>query len=139
MADETRTTTEKRPIHTANAPAAIGPYSQAVRSGDLLFTSGQVALDPATGQLVAGGVDAEIAQVIRNLEAVLTAAGLGFADVLKTTIFLKNLADFAQVNTAYGKAFEQAGAYPARSTVEVSQLPRGAQVEIELIARYPSA
>ena len=139
MANPSSPDTRKLPIETAHAPKAIGPYSQAIRSGDLLFTSGQVALDPVTGDLVNGGVAAEIAQVLRNLEAVLLAAGLGFADVVKTTIFLKSLSDFTTVNAVYGEALAQAGAYPARSTVEVSQLPRGAQVEIELIARYPAA
>ena len=129
----------KLPIHTADAPAAIGPYSQAIRSGDLLFTSGQVALDPATGNLVSGGVTAEIEQVMRNLHAVLSAAGLQFGDVVKTTIFLMDMGDFAAVNAAYGQAFEGTGAPPARSTVQVAQLPRGARVEIELVARYPAA
>ena len=138
MTDFLRGTAHKESIHTDAAPAAIGPYSQAIRSGDLLFTSGQVGLEPATGQMVPGGVDAEIVQVLNNLQAVLAAAGLGFSDVVKTTIFLKNLFDFQRVNAVYGKAFEEAGAHPARSTVEVSQLPRGAQVEIEFIARYPA-
>lgn len=128
----------KTSVQTADAPAAIGPYSQAIRSGDLLFTSGQVALDPATGQMVSGGIDAEIAQVMHNLEAVLAASGLDFGHVLKTTIFLADMADFAAVNTVYGKAFE-GDVPPARSTVQVAGLPRGARVEIELVARYPPA
>lgn len=128
----------KKPVQTADAPAAIGPYSQAIRSGDLLFTSGQVALDPATGQMVGGGIDAEIAQVMHNLSAVLAAAGLGFDHVVKTTIFLADMADFTAVNTVYGKAFE-GSVPPARSTVQVAGLPRGARVEIELVARYPAA
>ena len=135
---EQRQSNGKLSIHTDNAPAAIGPYSQAIRSGEFLFTSGQIALDPATGQLVPGGVEAEITQVMHNLAAVLTAAGLGFADVLKTTIFLADMADFATVNAAYGKAFDGT-VPPARSTVQVAQLPRGARVEVELIARNPTA
>lgn len=138
MADQTHTP-HKTPIETTEAPAAIGPYSQAIRSGDLLFTSGQVALDPATGNLVSGGITAEVEQVMGNLRAVLRAAELGFGDVVKTTIFLLDMGDFASVNAVYGKAFEGEGAPPARSTVQVAQLPRGARVEIELIARYTSA
>ncbi len=129
----------KLPIHTAGAPAAIGPYSQAIRSGDMLYTSGQVALDPKTGELVAGGIEAETRQVLANLEAVLTAAGLHFTHVIKTTIFLSDMNDFAAVNTLYGAQFADGTAPPARSTVQVARLPRGARVEIELIARYPAA
>jgi len=132
-------TSAKTPIRTADAPAAIGPYSQAIRSGDLLFTSGQVGFDPATGVLVEGGIEAETRQVLRNLKAVLTAAELGFDDVVKTTIFLADMADFATVNTLYAEAFADSAAPPARSTVQVAELPRKARVEIELIARFPSA
>lgn len=138
MNDQTTNATQKSPIHTPHAPAAIGPYSQAIRTGDLLFTSGQVALDPVSGQLVSGGISAEISQVMRNLEAVLAAAGLRFDDVLKTTIFLADMGDFAVVNEAYGQAFA-CGVPPARSTVQVAGLPRGARVEIELIARDSAA
>jgi 2-iminobutanoate/2-iminopropanoate deaminase len=115
------------------APAPIGPYSQAVRSGGFLFCSGQVALDPATGELVDGGVEAQTERAMQNVGAVLAAAGLTFADVVKTTIFLIDMADFAKVNAIYGGFFDQTK--PARSTVAVAQLPRGARVEIEVIAR----
>ena len=122
----------KDEISTKEAPAAIGPYSQAVRAGPLVFLSGQVALDPATGQLVAGDVVAQTDQVMTNLGAVLAAAGCGFADVVRTTIYLVDMADFARVNEAYGRFFEPP--YPARATVQVSALPRGARVEIDAIA-----
>lgn len=119
-------------ISTTNAPAAIGPYSQAIRVGDLLFTSGQIALDPASGHLVAGGIDVETRQVLANLGAVLAAADATWADVVKTTIFLVDLADFVTVNRLYdGVTVTPA---PARSTVQVAALPRGARVEIEVIA-----
>jgi 2-iminobutanoate/2-iminopropanoate deaminase len=120
-------------IQTADAPAAIGPYSQAVAAGPYLFTSGQIGLDPASGQLVGGGVEAQTRQVIANVAAVLAAAGLAFADVVKTTIFLIDMDDFAAVNAIYGEAFGDAPP-PARSTVAVAALPRGARVEIEAIA-----
>lgn len=125
---------EKRRIQAVAAPAAIGPYSQAIAHGNLLFTSGQIALDPLTGALVEGGIEAETEQAMRNLEAVLAAAGAGFANVLKTTIFLLDMADFDVVNRVYGSALEGAGAPPARSTVQVAGLPRGARVEIEAVA-----
>jgi 2-iminobutanoate/2-iminopropanoate deaminase len=122
-------------IATPHAPAAIGPYSQAVLSQGLLFLSGQIALDPATGQMVGGGdVRAEAQQVLANAKAVLTAGGASFAQVVKTTIFLVDMADFAAVNEVYGKSFEGI-APPARSTVAVAALPRGARVEIEFVAR----
>ena len=119
-------------IATEAAPAAIGPYSQAVKAGGLLFCSGQIPLDPATGQVVEGGVVAQTEQVMRNLEAVLAAAGVDFAAVVKATIFLTNLADFAAVNEVYGRYFPAEP--PARATVEVRGLPRGVAVEIEVIA-----
>ncbi len=119
-------------ISTKNAPGAIGPYSQAVRVGDFLFTSGQVGMIPATGQLVPGGIEAETYQTLANLSAVLTAAGVTWADVAKTTIFLADLADFAVVNRIYGEVAVSPA--PARSTVQVAGLPRGARVEIEAIA-----
>jgi 2-iminobutanoate/2-iminopropanoate deaminase len=116
------------------APAPIGPYSQAVRSGSFLFCSGQTPIDPATGELVPGDVAAQARQVMRNLEAVLGAANLGFADVVKTTIFLIDMADFGAVNGVYGGSFGEVP--PARSTVAVAALPRNARVEIEMIASF---
>ena len=126
----------KDEISTKEAPAAIGPYSQAVRAGQLVFLSGQVALDPATGQLVAGDVVAQTEQVMKNLGAVLAAARCGFEDVVRTTIYLVDMADFARVNEAYGRFFQPP--YPARATVQVSALPRGARVEIDAIALAPA-
>ncbi len=120
-------------IATEAAPAAIGPYSQAVQAGGLLFCSGQIPLDPATGQMVAGGIVAETEQVMLNLQAVLAAAGVDFGAVVKATIYLTSLADFAAVNEVYGRFF--AVEPPARATVEVSGLPRGAAIEIDLIAQ----
>jgi 2-iminobutanoate/2-iminopropanoate deaminase len=122
-------------IRTTQAPAAIGPYSQAIRSGDLLFTSGQIPLDPATGNIVDGDITAQTQRVMANLAAVLAAAGVTFADVVKTTIFLVDMADFAKVNAVYGEHFTAAP--PARSTVAVARLPKDARVEIEMIARVP--
>ena len=119
-------------IATPAAPAAIGPYSQAIRAGNLVFTSGQIPLDPATGQMVTGDLTAETRRVLDNLAAVLAAAGVGFADVVKTTIFLTDMGDFAAVNALYAERF--AGAPPARSTVQVARLPKDARVEIEMIA-----
>ena len=119
-------------ISTTSAPAAIGPYSQAVRVGDFLFTSGQIALDPVKGEIVAGGIEAETRQVLANLGEVLKAGGATWADVAKTTIFLADLADFAIVNRLYGEVAVTPA--PARSTVQVAALPRGARVEIEAIA-----
>ena len=123
----------KTVVQTPAAPAAIGPYSQAIVSGDLIFTSGQIPLDPATGQLVTGDIRAMTERVMDNLAAVLGAAGCGFGDVVKTTIFLADMGDFAAVNETYGKRFTAEP--PARSTVQVAGLPKGARVEIELIAR----
>lgn len=125
--------TVRESIHTTAAPAAIGPYVQAVAAGPYVFTSGQIALDPATGDLVPGGVDEQVRQVMANLAAVLAAAGLGFADVVKTTVFLTDMNDFAAVNSAYGESFDTASK-AARSTVAVAALPRGARVEIEATA-----
>ncbi|MEP7122906.1 MAG: RidA family protein [Byssovorax sp.] len=122
----------KKAISTTNAPGAIGPYSQAIRVGDFLFTSGQVALDPKTGDLVAGGIEAETRQALTNLTAVLTAGGATWAHVVKTTIFLVDMADFAIVNRLYGEVVVMPA--PARSTVQVAGLPRGARVEIEAVA-----
>lgn len=128
--------TQKIPVQTANAPAAIGPYSQAVRIGDLLFTSGQIALDPATGQLVDGGIEAQTHRVMQNLDAILTASGLNLSRVIKTTVFLKDMNHFAAMNAVYAQYLHPSGvAAPARSTVEVARLPKDALVEIEAIAR----
>ena len=122
-------------ISTSNAPAAIGPYSQAVRIGDFLYSSGQVALDPATGQIVSGGIEAQTTRVLENLKAVLDAAGASLGQVFKTTVFLKDMNDFAAMNAVYGKYFAPEGTVaPARSTVEVARLPKDALVEIEVIA-----
>lgn len=122
----------KTAIATDRAPSAIGPYSQAIRIGSLVFTSGQIALDPATGAMVEGGVEAETRQVLANLRAVLEAAGASFEQVVKTTIFLADLADFQRVNAIYAEHFPAVP--PARSTVQVAGLPRGARVEIEAVA-----
>lgn len=122
-------------ILTANAPAPVGPYSQAVRVEDFVFCSGQVGLDPATGKIVEGGIAAQARQVLDNLAAVLAGAGLTFDAIVKTTIFLVDINDFAAVNTVYG---ERMGTPPpARSTIAVAALPLGARVEIEAIARCP--
>lgn len=127
--------TQKTAVATAEAPAAIGPYSQAVRLGDLVYTSGQVALEPASGQLVPGGITEQTTQVLRNLQAVLAAAGTDLQHVVKTVVFLKNMADFAAMNAVYGGYLAQEGIVPpARSTVEVARLPKDALVEIEVIA-----
>lgn len=140
LADNAIMPSEKSAIATSSAPAAIGPYSQAVRIGNTVYTSGQVALDPATAALVPGGIVEQTARVLANLEAVLAAAGLTFAHVVKTTVFLKDMADFAAMNELYGKAFAPEGTTaPARSTVEVARLPKDALVEIECIAQAPSA
>jgi 2-iminobutanoate/2-iminopropanoate deaminase len=126
----------KTAIATKEAPAAIGPYSQAVRIGDMLFTSGQVALDPATGQLVPGGITEQTTRVLENLKAVLAKAGIGMVHVVKTTVFLKNMSDFAAMNEVYAKYLAPEGIVaPARSTVAVAGLPKDALVEIEVIAR----
>jgi 2-iminobutanoate/2-iminopropanoate deaminase len=119
-------------VSTSGAPKAIGPYSQAVLANGFLFTAGQVALDPATGDLVTGGIVEQTTRAMENLRAILTAAGSSLAQVVKTTVFLVDMADFAEMNEVYGRAF---GSHrPARSTVAVAALPRGARVEIEVIA-----
>jgi 2-iminobutanoate/2-iminopropanoate deaminase len=126
---------EKQQVSTKSAPAAIGPYSQAVRIGGFLYTSGQVALDPASGALVTGGVAEQTVRVIENLKAVLAAGGANLAQVVKTTVFLKNIGDFAAMNEVYGRYFAVEDVIaPARSTVEVARLPKDALVEIEVIA-----
>jgi 2-iminobutanoate/2-iminopropanoate deaminase len=128
-------TSSKIAVSTSNAPAAIGPYSQAVRVGDFLYTSGQVALDLATGQIVSGGIEAQTTRVLENLKAVLEAAGTNLEQVFKTTVFLKDMGDFSAMNAIYGKYLAPEGtAAPARSTVEVARLPKDALVEIEVIA-----
>jgi 2-iminobutanoate/2-iminopropanoate deaminase len=129
----------KTAISTKEAPAAIGPYSQAVRAGDTLFASGQVGLDPATGQLVSGGIAEQTVRVLENVKAVLAAAGLNLAQVVKTTVFLKNMSDFAGMNEVYAKYLAPEGVVPpARSTVAVAGLPKDALVEIEVIAKETS-
>jgi 2-iminobutanoate/2-iminopropanoate deaminase len=122
----------KKIISTSDAPAAIGPYSQGVRVGSTIYFSGQIPLDPKSGQIVAGGTDAQTKRVMENIGAVLRAESLTFENVAKTTIFLADLGDFQTVNEIYGSYFRQAP--PARSTVQVAALPKGARVEIEVIA-----
>jgi 2-iminobutanoate/2-iminopropanoate deaminase len=122
-----------RAIFTAEAPAPIGPYSQAIRAGDEVFCSGQIPLDPDTGSLIEGDISAQTARVLANLGAVLRAAGLDYANVVKTTIFLIDMNDFPAVNAVYERYF--GATKPARSTVAVAALPKGARVEIEAIAR----
>jgi len=126
------TSPDQHVIHTDAAPQAIGPYSQAIRVGDLLFTAGQVALDPGSGQLVEGGIEAQTRRVLDNLAAVLAAAGGSLAHVVKTTVFMQDLGEFAAMNAVYAEYFTQNP--PARSTVQVAGLPRGARVEIECVA-----
>lgn len=123
------------PVQTDDAPAAIGPYSQATLAGGFLFTAGQIPLDPATLQVVEGDVAAQTERVLQNLGAVLAAAACSWRDVVKTTIYLQSMADFARVNEVYARVLGEAR--PARSTVEVSALPRGVLVEIDAIARVP--
>lgn len=123
---------EKKIIRTDKAPAPIGPYNQAVMAGNMLFISGQIALDAATGELVQGDVKAETTKVMENLEAILTEAGMSFSNIVKTSIFLKSMGDFAQVNEVYGGYFTDNP--PARETIEVSALPKGVNVEISMIA-----
>lgn len=122
----------RRAVSTTAAPPAAGPYSQAIATDNLVFCAGQVGLDPATGEMVPGGVETETERVLKNLEAVLDAAGCTFADVVKTTCFLADIADFATFNAIYARVFPDPP--PARSTFQVSALPKGARVEIEAIA-----
>jgi 2-iminobutanoate/2-iminopropanoate deaminase len=129
----------KTAISTTDAPAAIGPYSQAIRIGDTLFTSGQIPIDPATGEFVPGGITEQTTRVFENLKAVLAKAGVDFTHVVKTTVFLKSMGDFAAMNAVYGKYLAPQGAVPpARSTVQVAALPKDALVEIECIAVDPA-
>jgi 2-iminobutanoate/2-iminopropanoate deaminase len=125
----------KSAVSAPDAPKAIGPYSHAVRTGQLLFVSGQVPIDPASGNLVDGDIAAQTVRVMQNLDAVLKAAGLSLADVVRTTIFLADMNDFAAINAVYGTFFSDP--YPARATVQVSRLPKDARVEIDAIAAYP--
>ena len=123
---------KRQRIESPDAPAPIGPYSQAIRAGNLLFLSGQIPIDPASGEMVGDDVAAQSEQVLTNLQAVLEAAGAGLADVVKTTVYLADMSLFAEMNAVYGKHF--AGADPARATVAVAALPKGALVEIDAIA-----
>ena len=123
-------------VSTSGAPKAIGPYSQGIVANGLLFTAGQVALDPRTGELVPGGIAEQTARALENLRAVLTAAGSDFSQVVKTTVFLVDMADFTPMNEVYGRVF--GGHRPARSTVAVAALPRGALVEIDVVATVRS-
>ena len=123
----------KTVIATDGAPAAIGPYSQAVRVGNLIFTAGQIPLDPATQQIVASGITDQTRRVLENLKAVLEAGGSGMDRVVKATVFLKDFNDFAEMNAVYAEYLGQDGAAPARSTVEVSRLPKNVLIEIELV------
>jgi 2-iminobutanoate/2-iminopropanoate deaminase len=130
--EETRNMSNLEPVHTGSAPQAIGPYSQAIVSGGFVFTAGQIPLDPATGELVQGDIAAQTERVLRNLAAILDAAGAAPDRVVKTTIYLQDLADFAAVNEIYGRFFGEHR--PARSTVEVARLPKDARVEIDAVA-----
>jgi 2-iminobutanoate/2-iminopropanoate deaminase len=125
----------KQLVFTNEAPAAIGPYSQAIRTGNLLFTAGQIGLDPATGQMVHGGIKEQTTRVLENLKAILEAAGSGLEKTIKATVYLKNFDDFAAMNTIYGEYLAPEGvAPPARTTIEAARLPKDALIEIELVA-----
>jgi len=127
----------KEKVATAHAPEAIGPYSQAIRVGNLVFTAGQIALDPATQQVVGGGIAEQTARVLENLNAILESAGSSLAQVVKTTVFLRDMNDFAAMNAIYGRYLAPEGVLaPARSTVEVSRLPKDVLVEIEVVAEH---
>ncbi len=125
---------EKKQIATANAPAALGPYSQAIVAGGMLFASGQVPIVPATGEMAGDTIEEQAKQVFENLSAVLAEAGLTFGNVVKTTVFLADLADFAVVNEIYASYFTKP--YPARSCVQIAALPKGSRLEVELIAAF---
>ena len=128
----------KQLVFTNEAPEAIGPYSQAIRTGNLVFTAGQIALDPATGQLVDGGIKEQTTRVLENLKAVVEAAGSSLAKVIKTTVYLKNFDDFAAMNAIYGTYLAPEGVPPpARTTIEAARLPKDALVEIEVVAELP--
>jgi 2-iminobutanoate/2-iminopropanoate deaminase len=122
----------REPVKTSNAPAALGPYSQAIKVGDFVYTSGQVAIDPATGELIGEGIAEQTDRVLKNVSAVLEAAGSSLDLVVKTLVFLADMNDFAAMNEVYGKFFP--GAPPARSTVQAARLPKDARVEIEAVA-----
>lgn len=123
---------KKHVVHTEKAPKAIGPYSQAIRLGNLLFLSGQIGIDPATGNLVNGGFEAETRQVLSNIQAILESLKSGMEKIIKTTVYLTDLENFAQFNGIYGTFIPEP--YPARTTVQVAALPKGAQIEIEVVA-----
>jgi 2-iminobutanoate/2-iminopropanoate deaminase len=125
---------KKLVIKPAKSPAAVGPYNHAIRIGDLLFCAGQIPIDPATGNLIPGDAKAQTERVLDNVKAILEDQKLGFSNVVKTTVFLTNLADFAAMNEVYSKYFTVD--YPARSTIQVAALPKGANVEIEVIAHF---
>jgi len=127
----------KQSILAAGGPTAIGPYSPALRAGQLLFVSGQIPIDPSTGSLIDGDIAAQTRRVLENVGTLLAAAGLTHDDVVRTTVFLTDMADFATMNAAYGEFFSEP--YPARSTVQASRLPRDARIEIDVIASYPSS
>ncbi len=124
---------DTRAVHTDGAPAALGPYSQAIVAGGFVYTAGQIPLDPDSGELVEGGVEVQAERVLENLGAILAAAGSSFSKVVKTTVFLSDMDDYAAVNEVYARYFREP--YPARSAVEVARLPRGVRLEIEAIAR----
>ena len=123
---------KKEVLTTKKAPEAIGPYSQAIKAGNLLYTSGQIPIDPATGQIVQGGIEAQTKQVLENINAILVNAGSSFKNVIKTTFFVKDMNDFTTINNIYGQYFKDP--YPARSLVEVARLPKDVLIEIEVIA-----
>lgn len=123
---------QRRAVKTKNAPAAIGPYEQAIRAGDFLFTSGQIAIDPATGEMVAGSIEEETERALKNLEAILSADGMTLNNVVKTTVYLADMADFARMNLVYEKHFTSNK--PARACVQAGALPKGAKFEIDAIA-----
>ena len=123
---------EKKPIQTSKAPSAIGPYSQAIRIGDFLYTSGQIALNPDTMEMMSGEIEAETERVLKSIEAILQAGGLSLEHVIKTTVYLTDLGEFSRMNEVYEKFFEKTN--PARACVQVAALPKGAKVEIDAIA-----
>lgn len=125
---------KKRIIKVTGCPEAVGPYSQAVRANDLLFVSGNLAIDAQTGKIVEGGIEKQTHMVLKNITVLLNGAGLNMSDIIKTTIFIKDMNDFSKVNSVYAEYFTFD--YPARSTVEVSRLPKDALIEIECIAKY---
>ena len=123
---------QKKPVNTTEAPEAIGPYSQAIRIGDFLYTSGQISLDPKTMEMITGNIELETEKVLQNIEAILSAEGLNFGHVIKTTVYLTDLSEFTRMNQVYEKFFSNTK--PARACVQVAALPKGAKVEIDAIA-----